>query len=557
MLTVNRLSKSFEIQTLFENVSFSLNAGQCTGLIGPNGSGKTTLMRILAGLEPPTSGSVSCDPHLRIGYLPQGFEPDPALSLQEVIQRHAGLDPDLETWLVLAAEALAGKPGDDRLQAEYDALLQRIRSDDINQAAHILAGLGLERIDPNLPVGKLSGGQQTRLSLALALLNDPQLLLLDEPTNHLDISMLEWLEGWLGSSPCAALIISHDRAFLDHTVTHILELDPVKHTIHEYTGNYTNYLEQRQAELDHQWTAYRDQQAEIQRMRQDIFRTRAQAARTEREASSIRIGGSDYKQKGYKSYQQGIAKKVAKKAKSRQKKLERYIESDERVEKPAQSWKMKLVFDPVDHLRRSVLLLDGVGIGYETSRPLIKEIHLEISAGQRLVLTGPNGCGKTTLLRCIAGQIPVLSGTLHLSSSARLGYLHQDQSDLDPRQTPVELMLSYYPNETEARRFLANFVFTGDEPLKPISLLSYGQRTRLLLARLVAEGSNFLLLDEPINHLDIPSRVQFEHALSQFDGAVLAVVHDRYFIERFADEIWWVENQRIRRSWHEQSTGDR
>lgn len=284
-------------------------------------------------------------------------------------------------------------------------------------------------------------------------------------------------------------------------------------------------------------------------MHQDIARTREQAAHTERQASSIRIGGSDYKQKGYKSYQQGIAKKVAKKAKSRQKKLDRYLGSEQRVEKPRSSWEMKLRFNPTHHLGRTVIRLEDLSIGYDPEHPLISSIRLDLHAGQRIALTGPNGSGKTTLLRTMIGQIPSLAGAVHLSTTARLGYLTQDQSGLSLIRTPVEDMLDYFPNVTEARSFLAYFLFSGDEPLKQVSQLSYGQRTRLLLARLVAQGCNCLLLDEPINHLDIPSRMQFEQALEQFDGAVLAVVHDRYFIQRFADEIWWVENGTILRKW--------
>jgi ATPase subunit of ABC transporter with duplicated ATPase domains len=220
MLTAHHLSKSFELQNLFENVSFSLNPAERTGLVGPNGCGKTTLMRILAGLEPPTSGQVSRDPDLRIGYLPQGFEPDPSLTLAEIIDRHTGNISNLEAELTATAEALAMQPSAQALQTRYDELLRRIQSADSGHTAHILAGLGLEDVDPNLPTGRLSGGQQTRLSLALVLLDDPQLLLLDEPTNHLDIVMLTWLEGWLINSPCGALIISHDRTFLDHIVSH-------------------------------------------------------------------------------------------------------------------------------------------------------------------------------------------------------------------------------------------------------------------------------------------------------------------------------------------------
>jgi ATP-binding cassette subfamily F protein 3 len=549
MLTAHHLSKSFELNTLFSNVSFSLNPGERTGLVGVNGCGKTTLMRILAGLEPASSGNVSHDPQLRIGYLPQGFEPDPALTLHETISRHTLDMNKAGEELVKVAARLTVEPANQGLQARYDELLWQMQNAGSSQVAHILAGLGLDEIDPELPTGKLSGGQQTRLSLALVLLDDPQLLLLDEPTNHLDISMLEWLEDWLNGSPNAALIVSHDRTFLDRTVSHILEMDAINKVVREYTGNYSDYLRQRQAEIEQQWSAFHDQQAEIRRMQQDIVRTREQAAHTERQASSIRIGGSDYKRKGYKSYQQGIAKKVAKKAKSRQKKLDRFLESDERVEKPRSSWEIKLEFSPTNHLGRTVIRMKDLSIGYDAKEPLIGDINLELRSRQRVAITGPNGCGKTTLLRTICEQIPAISGTVKVSSTAKLGYLEQDQAGLDLARTPVEMMLEYSPNETEVRSFLAYYLLTGDEPLKPISMLSYGQRTRLLLAKLVAEGCNCLLLDEPINHLDIPSRVQFEQALNQFEGAVLAVVHDRYFIQRFAEEIWWVENGRIRRDW--------
>jgi ATP-binding cassette subfamily F protein 3 len=411
----------------------------------------------------------------------------------------------------------------------------------------VLAGLGLDVIDPEQPVSKLSGGQQTRLSLGLVLLSEPQLLLLDEPTNHLDIAMLEWLEEWLNGYPGAALIVSHDRTFLDHTVSRILDMDARHHTVREYAGNYSDYVNQHQAEIDQQWSEYKDQQVEIRRMKQDIARAKAQAMDTERKASSIRIGGPDYKRKGFKSYQQGIAKKVAKKAKSREKKLERYVESDERVERPQNDWHMKLEFSQPEHQSRSMLRLEGLTVGYTADNPLLCDLTLELRAGRRVVLTGPNGSGKTTLLRTISEEIPPLKGEVHLGGSVRLGYLTQDQSGLDMNKTPVETLQDYFTSETDVRRFLSYYLFTSDEPLKPNALLSFGQRTRLMLALLVAQGCNCLLLDEPVNHLDIPSRSQFEQALNQFEGAVLAVVHDRYFIERFAEEVWWVEGQGIRR----------
>ena len=549
MLSVHHLTKSFDSQPIFENVTFSLNPGERLGLIGPNGCGKTTLLRILAGQEEPDAGHVRRDPDLRTGYLPQGFELDPTASLGEVIGRAAGSAEALEDEMSAAAAALAARPDDPALQTRYDGLLRRIEAAETGRAAVILAGLGLDGIDPAQPVRLLSGGQHTRLALALVLLGEPQLLLLDEPTNHLDIAMLEWLEDWLTASPCATLIVSHDRTFLDRTVTRILDMDARTHRLREYAGNYTAYLEQRQAEIDRQWAEYTDQQLEIRQMKQDIARVKAQAAYTERQASSVRIGGSDMKNKGYKSYQQGIAKKVAKKAKSREKKLDRYLESDERVERPHGDRQIRLVFNGAPHLGRQVILLDELSIGYDHAPPLLQGLGLDVRAGRRIVLTGPNGSGKTTLLRTIAGQLPALAGEVRLGASVRLGYMTQDQSSLDLRRTALETVQPVFRNETEARTFLADFLITGDEPLKPNALLSYGQRARLMLALLIANGCNCLLLDEPVNHLDIPSRAQFEQALDAFDGAILAVVHDRYFIERFADEVWWVENGSIRRDY--------
>jgi ATP-binding cassette, subfamily F, member 3 len=545
MLTVHHLSKSFNLQTLFENVTFSLNPGERLGLIGPNGCGKTTLLRILAGEQPADTGHVRRDPDLRIGYLPQGFEPDPGLTLGELIERAAGAGAALEAELIETAAALAQRQSDLRLQRAYDDLLRRITAADRSRVADVLARLGLADLPLEMPIRHLSGGQITRLSLALVILQDPQLLLLDEPTNHLDIAMLEWLEGWLVASPCAVLIVSHDRTFLDHVVTGILDMDPHKHTVREYPGNYSAYLEQRQAEIEKQWTDFKDQQLEIRQMRQDIARTRAQAAQTEREASSIRIGGPDMKLKGFKDYQRSIAKKVARKARAREKKLERYLESDERVEKPGQTWHMKLEFSPTQPLGRRAILLEQLSVGYQSDAPLLVNLNLELRGRQRVVLTGPNGSGKTTLLRTIAGHIPPLQGEVRLGAGVHLGFMTQDQSNLDPGQTALETIQPYFLNETQARSFLAYYLFTGDEPLKLNALLSYGQRARLMLAKLAAEGCNCLLLDEPINHLDIPSRTQFEQALSGFEGAVLAVVHDRYFIERFADSIWHVYGKTV------------
>jgi ATP-binding cassette, subfamily F, member 3 len=546
MLTVSDLSKSFNLQTLFEKITFSLNSRERVGLIGTNGCGKTTLLRILAGKEEATSGRVHHPADLRIGYLPQGFELDSGLSVGQTIGAAIGNSAALEGELAELAQALAHDPRDRELSERYDKLLRRLQSANPGEVEAILANLGLSSLDQNMTVATLSGGQKTRLALALVLLSDPNLLLLDEPTNHLDVEMLEWLESWLKRIPVGALIVSHDRVFLDHTVTRILELDAHSKSLRSYEGNYSDYLERKRGENDKQWAEFRDQQLEIRRMKADIARAKEQAASTEHKTSSVRAGGPEMKIIGVKTFQRVAAKKVAKKAKSREKKLERYQEADERLGKPAQDRALYFEFQKTSHLGRSVMQIEDLSVGYDPARPLLQEVNLQVQAGQRIVLSGPNGCGKTTLLRTVMGSLPPLKGRVLLGSSVRLGIMSQDLSNLPPEQTPVECVAHAFPNQTEARRYLASYLLAGDEVLKPVKLLSYGQRARLELALLILNGCNLLLLDEPINHLDIPSRTQFELALDQFKGAVLAVVHDRYFIERFAEQVWQVEGGRIR-----------
>ena len=537
MLTVNRISKSYDLSPILQDVTFSLAEGQRAGLIGPNGSGKSTLLRILAGQELPDSGQVMLTPStLGVGYLPQGLTVDPHLTLAEVL--HLDEDgPALERELAQLAEALAAEPARPDLQQKYDAALERLAGRNEAGTRAVLANLGLAAVDPDLPVGRLSGGQKTRLALALVLLDDPDVLLLDEPTNHLDIAMLEWLEEWLAGYRGAALIVSHDRTFLDRTVTRILDLHSTRHTVREYMGNYSDYLAQYRAEGARHLAEWKDQEMEVRRIRGDIARTKEQARHVEITTKPNQPGV------------RRIAKKVARKAASREKKLERYLASDERVDKPERTWQMKLDFEAAHkaHIGRAVLTLENLAVGYD--RPLVTDINLAVQAGQRIALTGPNGAGKTTLLRTIAGLLPPLAGRAWLGSSVRLGYMAQEQELLDPAATPLAVIQSAAPlSETEARSFLHYFLFEGDDPLRPIASLSYGERSRLALARLAAGGCTFLLLDEPINHLDIPSRTRFEEALSSFPGTILAVVHDRYFIEQFADEVWQVADGLLMRS---------
>jgi ATPase subunit of ABC transporter with duplicated ATPase domains len=534
MLTAHHITKSYGIHAVLNDISFSISNRERLGLIGPNGCGKSTLMRILIGIESADSGSVIRTlPGLRIGYLAHGME----FALDQTIQSALNLDsvkPDeLEAEIASVAASLSADPDDSALQARYDLLLHQLSSG-AHQPKDILSPLGLTDIALNTPVSHLSGGQKTRLMLARILLDEPQLLLLDEPTNHLDIEMLEWLENWLNSFSGAALIVSHDRAFLDHTVSTVLDLNAETHAIRAYPGNYSDYLLQFLKEQDKQRASYRDQEIEIRRMKQDIARTKKQSRHVEITTTS--------RQPGVRR----IAKKVAAKAKSREKKLSRYLDSDERIEKPKPSWQMKLEFNSQEELSRNVLMTEKLSVGYETDQPLLAEINIHIRAGQRIVLTGSNGAGKTTFIRTIAGKLSPLSGKLRLGTSVKVGYMAQEQELLDLNLSPLETVQRAASfNETESRSFLHYFLFSGDDTLRPCRDLSYGERARLQLALLVAEGCNFLLLDEPINHLDIPSRARFEQSLNQFKGTVLAVVHDRYFIEQFASELWLAENGRI------------
>ncbi|HBX68892.1 MAG TPA: hypothetical protein DEH25_05775 [Chloroflexi bacterium] len=369
-----------------------------------------------------------------------------------------------------------------------------------------------------------------RAHLARLLVWEPELLMLDEPTNHLDIEMLEWLENWLNDFRGAVLMISHDRTFLERTVTRILDLNPETHSIRSYEGSYSDYIEQILRERHKQWDQYRDQVVEVRRMRQDIVRHKENARNIEINTTSRQPGARVF------------AKKAAQKAKSREKKLDRYLESDVRVEKPKAGWQMKLEFDEPAHLGKQVLTLENLSVGYSGYEALLSNLNLHVQGGQRIAFTGSNGSGKTTLLRTIAGDIPPLGGRATLGSSVKLGYMSQEQETLDSQKNAVETIQSVAAfNQTETRNFLHYYLFSGEDALRPIAQLSYGERARLMLARLVAQGCNFLLLDEPINNLDIPSRELFEQALTSFEGTVLAVVHDRYFIQRFATEVWLVE----------------
>lgn len=537
MLVVHHLSKSYGITPVLSNISFTINPGEKIALVGPNGCGKTTLLRILAGQEHADSGSHQYNPpDLSVGYLPQGSSFNADDTFADYIRRAEGDLPGLSLQLEELAGQLMRSPQNASHQRQYDAVLSQIeeRSSAAASAPAVLASLGLEHLPGDLPLSALSGGQKTRLGLAGILLTNPHLLLLDEPTNHLDFEMLDWLENWLLHSRCAVLVVSHDRAFLDHVAQSILELDATTHTLKAYTGNYSDYLDQKENERNKQWAEYRDQEMEIRRMKQDIARTKQQSLKVELSTTP--------RQPGIRR----IAKKVAKKALSREKKLDRYIESDERVDKPHDSWQMKMDFASAPESGRDVLILENLSIGYAQT-VILSNLNAVLRYGERAALVGPNGCGKTTLLRTAAGSLPVLSGRCRLGANVIPGYITQEQEELDSRFNALTtFQRSTSLNETDSRAFLHKYLFSSDDVFTPVGSLSFGQRARLALACLVAQGCNFLLLDEPLNHLDLSSRAQFEQALTDFEGTILTVVHDRYFIQRYATSLWQIERGILR-----------
>ena len=538
MLTVSNLSKTFPgaDEPILSRISFTVNAGERAGLIGPNGAGKTTLLRLILGQDAPDAGSVQLmPPSLRVGYLPQGLEAPDDRAVRDVLYPQAAALRAAEAELERLADALATASDGalDPLMAAYAATLERVETlsalADPAASERILAGLGLADVPLDWPAAALSGGQKTRLGLAALLVRDPQLLILDEPTNHLDVSALEWLEGWLGAFPGGALIVSHDRTFLDETVNRIVALDGQTHTARVFEGAYSDYAAAVRSELDRQWAQWRDQQVEIARLQSDARQTMARAVRKENATKD--------------STQRRYARKVAQRAKAKETRLRHYLDSEERVDKPRPTWSLKLDFGDLPPTGQDVVFLEDLAIGYDPAAPLLRDLTLTLRAGERVAVLGPNGHGKSTLLKTIIGALPPLAGRVRLGSSVRVGYLAQEQEILDPASNALAVIQAESPlNHTDARSFLHYFLFSGDDVFTPARDLSYGERARLMLAVLVARGANLLVLDEPINHLDVPSREQFEQALAAFQGSVLAVVHDRYFVDRFATTVWRIED---------------
>lgn len=543
MLRVSNVSKWYGPDPVLLDVSFVLSPGERVGLVGPNGSGKSTLVRIAAGELEPDQGSVWTDPGSAVGYLPQSPLDDLHLSVRQALQRDAGQAGELRREMERLERAMASAAGEDldsrlaeyaRCQEEF-ARLDGYTFDARMEA--VVAGLGLGISDLEAPVHALSGGNKTKLALARLLLSGADVRLLDEPTNYLDLPALLWLERFVAEGSRSYIIVSHDRRFLDRTVRSILELAPETHGLRQWTGNFSEYAAARRLEEQKRLEAYHLRQRRIERVEEDIRRTREQARSVERNTSSGL--GADV--------QRRLAKKVARKAKARERRLERELEN-ELVEKPKQGWGLHLAdlgTTPVPD-SRIVVEARGLEAGYG-GRSVLQGVDLLMRGEDRVALLGENGSGKSTLVRCLEGTIS-FDGTLRFGPSIRTGVLTQEAAELPPQRTVLDVFRSgTQMHESDARTYLHKFLFSEDEPLKRVGELSYGQRAKLALAMLVLSGSNFLILDEPTGHLDMPALEAIEDALRAFQGPMLVVSHDRYFLEQIGvNRVLLLESGNVR-----------
>jgi ATP-binding cassette subfamily F protein 3 len=525
LLQVHQLSRRFGAHPVLDSVSFSLHRGDVAALIGPNGAGKSTLLRCIAGVDRPDGGAVSLGPGVTAGYLEQ----DPLAghaSVHAVLNAASGGLLDAEAAVVAAAAAFGKGELDD---ATYDAAIGAFEARGgygrLARLAEVLDGLGARFEDDRDP-GTLSGGQRTRLALACLLITGADLLLLDEPTNHLDLDGVRWLEGFVRQHKGAVLIASHDREFLDRVATRTLFIDPRTRSLREYPGGYTEFVAARAAEREQQGRAWREQERYIDQVKRDISRLKS-------EARSIELSTTP-RQPGLRVY----ARRKARVALSREKKLERYQSSGERVEKPQDGWQLAASFDGAGPLGREALRLEGVTFAYVPGPPLLRDVTLAVRHHERVAIIGPNGAGKSTLLALLAGHLEPGAGAAWRSPSVRAGFIGQSPPPFGGGVTVLEVLQRARPmHEGDARTFLHRFLFAGDSAFRLAAHCSPGELARLQLACLVAEGCNLLFLDEPLNHLDVESREQFEAALAAFDGTVVAVSHDRRFLDRFAMRV--------------------
>lgn len=513
LITATNLTKHFATQHVLDGASFEINDGEKIGLVGANGTGKTTIFRILIGQETPDTGEVVMQRRLQYGYLAQIQHFNNANTLRQEV---ATAFDDLRK-LEADMEAVAARMGDLRPGDDMDDLLAKFgRLQEAHERAGgyevdhridaVMHGLGFTDEDGAKSVSVLSGGQKSRAALARLLLKPCDVLLLDEPTNHLDIDAVEWLEKWLADFPGAVLVISHDRALLDKVTDKTFELE--RRRINTWPANYSGYQELKQSKLEADTKAFEKQQAFIAKTEEFIRRFQA----------------------GQRSKQ----------ARGRKTRLDRAKDSGEFLDRPGETRKsVRIKLEGSGRSGQDVVLAEDLAMGYVPGRNLFEGLTFRVDRQDRVGIVGPNGVGKSTLLKGIVGRLPAAAGSVRLGRNVTVGYYDQQHGDLDRTRTVLDELWSVRPKapEGEVRSMLGRFLFSGDDITKIVGKLSGGEQSRVVLAKLIWAGHNLLVLDEPTNHLDIPSCEVLESALDDYDGTLIIVSHDRYFLDRIVDRI--------------------
>ena len=508
ILQANKIERSFAGEVLFDNISLQVDERDRIALVGKNGAGKSTLLKILVGEEEPTSGEINKKRDLSLSYLAQDSRFKSSNTFyDEMLHVFDDLRKTEKSLRQMEFE-MGEKTGADleKLMQDYDRLSEEFRqAGGFTYEADIRAILNGFKFDESMwqmKIEELSGGQNTRLALAKMLLEKPNLLVLDEPTNHLDIETIAWLENYLVNYSGALLIVSHDRYFLDKVAT--ITLDLTKHSLDRYVGNYSSFVEQKEQKLLTEAKNYEKQQKEIAALEDFVNRNLVRASTTKR-------------------------------AQSRRKQLEKM----ERLDKPEAGIKSAhMTFHSDKASGNVVLTVEEAAVGYD-DQVLSEPINLDIRKMNAVAIVGPNGIGKSTLIKSIVGQIPFIKGEARFGANVEVGYYDQTQSKLTPHNSVLDELWNDFKltPEVEIRNRLGAFLFSGDDVKKTVGMLSGGERARLILAKLSMENNNFLILDEPTNHLDIDSKEVLENALIDFDGTLLFVSHDRYFINRVATQV--------------------
>lgn len=508
ILQANKIERSFAGDVLFENINLQVDERDRIALVGRNGAGKSTLLKILVGEEEPTSGEINKKKDISLSYLAQDsrFESENTIydEMLHVFDDLRSTEKQLRKMELEMGEKTGAEL--DKLMSDYDRLSEEFRqAGGFTFEADIRAILNGFKFDESMwqmKIAELSGGQNTRLALAKMLLEKPNLLILDEPTNHLDIETIAWLENYLVNYSGALIIVSHDRYFLDKVAT--ITLDLTKHSLDRYVGNYSSFVEQKEQKLVTEAKNYEKQQKEIAALEDFVNRNLVRASTTKR-------------------------------AQSRRKQLEKM----ERLDKPeAGSKSANMTFHSDKTSGNIVLTVENAAIGYD-GEILSEPINLDLRKMNAVAIVGPNGIGKTTFIKSIVDQIPFIKGEKRFGANVEVGYYDQTQSKLTPSNTVLDELWNDFrlTPEVEIRNRLGAFLFSGDDVKKSVGMLSGGEKARLLLAKLSMENNNFLILDEPTNHLDIDSKEVLENALIDFDGTLLFVSHDRYFINRVATQV--------------------